>query len=387
MDPGEKEEERMADLRRAVIQRLQALQCAGVEELSHTLAESLLGALHEQETASVSVPSGMPKEPAPDPDRGFQRVVSSASGVSAAGYSPAGTGQPLPWENRADPASGAVLPTAHSSSSSPSSSISASRPGPVSRETSARPQTSGRFGTSGFPQTSGTRRAPAMAPKRLPLSLDIIVPPHEDYSALAEMEDRHEALRLLGEKVARCTRCIDLVGNRTQTVLGTGNPYAELMFLGEAPGADEDRAGIPFVGRAGQLLTKMIENGMQIDRQEKTYICNILRCRPPGNRAPMPEEAFKCRQFLDTQIDIVKPKFICCLGASAAQYLLDTTTTISRMRLREFRYRNATVVCTYHPAYLLRNPSQKNATWQDLQFLMKLMGLPLPPPKEGNAGT
>ncbi|MBO5438604.1 MAG: uracil-DNA glycosylase [Thermoguttaceae bacterium] len=380
----------MADLRRAVIQRLQALQCAGVEELSHTLAESLLGALQEQETAAVSLSSGIQKDPAPDPNRDFQRTVSSAAGTSAAEHTPAGVGQPLPWEKRTVSASGTVLPTAHSSYS-PSSSIPASRPGPVSRETSVRPQISGRSGaaapSSGFPHTSGTRRAPAMAPKRLPLSLDIIVPPHEDYSALAEMEDRHEALRLLGEKVARCTRCIDLVGNRTQTVLGTGNPYAELMFLGEAPGADEDRAGIPFVGRAGQLLTKMIENGMQIDRQEKTYICNILRCRPPGNRAPMPEEAFKCRQFLDTQIDIVKPKFICCLGASAAQYLLDTTTTISRMRLREFRYRNATVVCTYHPAYLLRNPSQKNATWQDLQFLMKLMGLPLPPPKESSAGA
>jgi len=217
-----------------------------------------------------------------------------------------------------------------------------------------------------------------MAPKRLPLSLDVIVPPHEDYSSITQMEDRREALRLLGEKVAACVRCIELVSNRTQTVLGVGNPYAKLMFLGEAPGADEDRQGIPFVGRAGQLLTKMIENGMKINRDEETFICNILRCRPPGNRAPLPEEAFRCRAFLDAQIDIVKPEFICCLGASAAQYLLDTTTTISKMRLKEFSYRGARVVCTYHPAYLLRNPAQKAATWQDLQFLMKLMGLPLP---------
>lgn len=217
-----------------------------------------------------------------------------------------------------------------------------------------------------------------MAPKRSPLSLEIIVPPHEDYSRLIAMEDRHEALRLLGEKVAQCVRCIELVSNRTQTVLGTGNPYAKLLFLGEAPGADEDRQGIPFVGRAGKLLTDMIEKGMKINRSEETYICNILRCRPPGNRAPMPDEAFRCRQFLDTQIDIVKPQFICCLGASAAQYLLDTTTTISKMRQREFHYRTATVVCTYHPAYLLRNPSQKLATWQDLQFLMRLMGLEIP---------
>lgn len=370
----------MADIRRAVIQRLQALQCAGVEELSRTLAEGLLGALRDQETSACRVPSEMPKDPSAGPERGFVKPVSPVPSAEMAApvQGASVSGSALPWEKRVSPVPGAsvspgVFPAVSSSSSLSSSSVS--RSGSVSRETSA------------FPSTSGSRRPVAMAPKHLPLSLEIIIPPHEDYSALAEMEDRHEALRLLGEKVSRCTRCIDLVGNRKQTVLGTGNPYAELMFLGEAPGADEDRAGIPFVGRAGQLLTKMIENGMQIDREEQTYICNILRCRPPGNRAPMPEEAFKCRQFLDTQIDIVKPKFICCLGASAAQYLLDTTTTISRMRLREFRYRNATVVCTYHPAYLLRNPSQKNATWQDLQFLMKLMGLPLPPPKESSAGT
>ncbi len=213
-----------------------------------------------------------------------------------------------------------------------------------------------------------------MAPKKAPVTLEII-PPHEDYTPLIMMEDRREALRILGEKIARCARCIELVSNRTQTVPGTGNPYAELMFLGEAPGADEDRQGVPFVGRAGKLLTTMIENGMKINREEGTYVCNILRCRPPDNRPPLPEEAYRCRQFLDTQIDIVKPKFICCLGASAAQYLLDTTTTISRMRLKEYQYRMATVVCTYHPAYLLRNPAQKAATWQDLQFLMKLMGI------------
>ena len=187
------------------------------------------------------------------------------------------------------------------------------------------------------------------------------------------MEDRVEALRQLGARVARCTKCLPLVGNRTQTVLGDGNPYASLMFIGEAPGADEDRQGVPFVGRAGKLLTDMIEKGMKLSRQNDVYICNILRCRPPANRAPLPIEAATCRPFLDTQIAIVKPKFICCMGASAAQYLLNTTTTISRMRLREFTYAGATVVCTYHPAYLLRNPSQKAAAWADLQFLMKLM--------------
>lgn len=206
--------------------------------------------------------------------------------------------------------------------------------------------------------------------------LPVLKPEVENLEPLFEMEDRHEALRLLAAKVARCTRCLELVANRTQTVLGVGNPYAELMFVGEAPGADEDKQGIPFVGRAGKLLTDMIEKGMKISRMERTYVCNILRCRPPGNRTPLPTEAERCRPFLDAQIAIVRPKFICCLGASAAQNLLSTTTSISRMRGQVYQYRGVSVVCTYHPAYLLRNPSQKAAAWEDLQFLMKLMGIP-----------
>ncbi|MDO4550921.1 MAG: uracil-DNA glycosylase [Planctomycetia bacterium] len=199
--------------------------------------------------------------------------------------------------------------------------------------------------------------------------------PDKTLEKLILMEDREEALRLLGAKVARCTKCLELVANRTQTVLGVGNPYAELMFIGEAPGADEDRQGIPFVGRAGKLLTEMIEKGMKISRLQQTYVCNILRCRPPGNRTPLPKEAEKCRVFLDTQISIVRPKYICCLGASAAQNLLQTTTTISRMRGKIHTYRDIPVICTYHPAYLLRNPSQKKAAWEDLLFLMKTMGI------------
>lgn len=209
-------------------------------------------------------------------------------------------------------------------------------------------------------------------PMKKPAPLPV-VSQEEDLRPLTLLDDREEALRQLGEKVRRCTQCLELVSNRTQTVLGVGNPYARLMFLGEAPGADEDKQGIPFVGRAGKLLTDMIEKGMKISRMQETYICNILRCRPPRNRAPLPMEAANCRRFLDTQIDIVKPEFICCLGASAAQFLLQSTTTISRMRGREYDYRGIRVVCTYHPAYLLRNPSQKVATWEDLQFLMRIM--------------
>lgn len=217
-------------------------------------------------------------------------------------------------------------------------------------------------------------KKPVMKKKEEKPELEVM-PADVELAALAEMPDRAAALALLAKKVARCTRCLELVANRTQTVLGVGNPYAELMFLGEAPGADEDRQGVPFVGRAGKLLTDMIEKGMKISREQDTYVCNILRCRPPANRAPLPDEAQRCRPFLDAQIAIVKPKFICCLGASAAQNLLDTTTTIGRLRGQVHKYRGIPVVCTYHPAYLLRNPSMKAATWEDLKFLMKLMGI------------
>ncbi|MCS7304610.1 MAG: uracil-DNA glycosylase [Thermoguttaceae bacterium] len=190
-------------------------------------------------------------------------------------------------------------------------------------------------------------------------------------------EDRAAALARLAAQVARCRRCPELVRNRTQTVFGSGNPYAQLVFIGEAPGADEDRLGQPFVGAAGQLLTDMIEKGMGLRRSD-VYIMNIVRCRPPGNRTPLPEEAQNCRPFLEKQLAIIQPKFICCLGACAAQNLLGTTEPISRLRGKVHSYQGIPVVCTYHPAYLLRTPSAKRQTWEDLQLLMAIMGLPVP---------
>jgi DNA polymerase len=189
--------------------------------------------------------------------------------------------------------------------------------------------------------------------------------------------DRAADLAALAQRVAACTRCKELAESRTQTVFGTGNVNARLVFLGEAPGADEDRQGKPFVGRAGQLLTDMIEKGMKLRRQE-VYILNILKCRPPGNRTPAIEEADNCREYLDGQLAILRPEFICCLGACAAQNLLKSTTSISQMRGRLFDYQGAKVLCTYHPAYLLRNPPAKRLVWEDLQVLMKAMGLALP---------
>lgn len=182
-------------------------------------------------------------------------------------------------------------------------------------------------------------------------------------------------LEVLQHEVAACTRCEELARTRTQTVFGTGDPRARLCFMGEAPGADEDRLGEPFVGRAGQLLNKIIEACRL--RREEVYICNVIKCRPPGNRNPLPEEASNCRPFLERQLELVQPEFICCLGAVAAQNLLGTQLSIGKLRGKVHAYRGAKVVCTYHPAYLLRNPAAKKDTWEDMKFLMREMGVEL----------
>jgi DNA polymerase len=177
----------------------------------------------------------------------------------------------------------------------------------------------------------------------------------------------------VARKVAACTRCAELARTRTQIVFGVGNPHARLVFLGEAPGADEDRQGVPFVGAAGKLLTDIITKGMKL-RREDVYIMNILRCRPPGNRLPNAVEAGACREYLDAQLAIIRPEFICCLGACAAQNLLGTTTSIGQLRGRFRDYQGIKVLCTYHPAYLLRNPAEKRKVWDDIQILMAEMG-------------
>jgi DNA polymerase len=208
-----------------------------------------------------------------------------------------------------------------------------------------------------------TKNHPVVVPESAPQTVES-APPANRESALEEIRRR----------VARCKRCAELVANRTQTVFGVGNPHARLVFLGEAPGADEDRQGEPFVGRAGQLLNDMITKGMKL-RREEVYILNVLKCRPPENRTPLPDEAAHCREFLDAQLAVIAPQFICCLGAVAAQNLLASTESIGRMRGRVHEYRGAKVVCTYHPAYLLRNPAAKRDTWEDLKLLMREMGL------------
>jgi uracil-DNA glycosylase family 4 len=168
-----------------------------------------------------------------------------------------------------------------------------------------------------------------------------------------------------------CSRCKLHKLGRTQVVFGVGNPEADLMFVGEAPGGDEDIQGIPFVGRAGQLLTKIIE-AIELKRED-VYIANVIKCRPPQNRNPEPDEVETCEPFLFQQIDIIRPTVIVALGKFAAQALLRTLDPISRLRGRVFEYRGAKLVPTFHPAYLLRNPSSKREVWEDMKLVKKLL--------------
>lgn len=176
-------------------------------------------------------------------------------------------------------------------------------------------------------------------------------------------------------EVAACRLCHELATTRKQTVFGVGNLRPRLCFLGEAPGADEDQQGEPFVGAAGKLLTKIIE-ACNLTRQD-VYILNVLKCRPPGNRTPAPDEVANCRGFLERQLELLQPEFICCLGAVAAQNLLETTTPIGRLRGRLHEHEGRQVLCTYHPAYLLRNPAAKRDVWEDMKLLMRAMGTPV----------
>ncbi len=176
--------------------------------------------------------------------------------------------------------------------------------------------------------------------------------------------------------VASCQLC-GLCRTRTQTVFADGTGRSRLMFVGEAPGADEDATGVPFVGRAGQLLTKMIESGMGLSRGD-VYIANVLKCRPPGNRNPEPSEIASCRPYLDAQIGFVKPSVLVALGKFAAQFLLETEEPISRLRGRWGSRSGIPVMPTYHPSFLLRQPDRKKEAWEDLQQVLQKLGLPVP---------
>ena len=194
-------------------------------------------------------------------------------------------------------------------------------------------------------------------------------------AAAVPAADRAAALRIIREEIGDCTRCA-LHKGRNQLVFADGDPNARLMFVGEGPGADEDAQGLPFVGRAGQLLNNMIA-AMGL-RREQVYIANVVKCRPPGNRTPEPEEANTCSPFLFRQIDVVRPRVLVALGATAATYLLGHRQPLAGLRGRVHAFRGMQLIVTYHPAFLLRDPRQKKEAWADLQIAMKELGLKAP---------
>ena len=193
--------------------------------------------------------------------------------------------------------------------------------------------------------------------------------PGADKPSLHEPWNRSTSLGELGDQICACQKCV-LGQTRTKFVFGTGNPNADVMFIGEAPGKDEDEQGEPFVGRAGQLLNKIIA---AVDlKREDVFICNILKCRPPNNRDPLPAEMETCTPYLHKQIELVKPKFIICLGRISAQWLLKTTATLTSLRGRVHDYQGAKLIVTYHPAALLRNPNWKRPAWEDMKLFKNL---------------
>jgi uracil-DNA glycosylase family 4 len=215
--------------------------------------------------------------------------------------------------------------------------------------------------------TSGPRVLPVMAPTGPSL-----------FESIDKVKD--DTLLKIREDMGECTRC-KLHKGRNKIVFGDGSPKAELVFVGEGPGADEDAQGLPFVGRAGKLLTQMIE-AMGLQRKD-VYICNVVKCRPPENRTPEPDEVQTCSPYLLRQIDAINPKVLVCLGAVAAKTLLETTRSISQFRGEWLEWHGRKLMATYHPAYLLRNPNAKGEVWKDLQKVMWELGL-APPKKKSS---
>jgi uracil-DNA glycosylase len=222
------------------------------------------------------------------------------------------------------------------------------------------------FSPQGSESIQGT---PSLMPKTVKPSSVVSASP------VPEIQDKSAALKAIREDIGDCTRC-GLHKGRNKLVFGVGNINADIMFVGEGPGADEDAQGEPFVGRAGQLLNNMISAmGM---KREDVYIANVVKCRPPGNRAPERDEADTCSPFLMRQIDVVKPRVIIALGATAAKNLLAMNDSMANLRGRWYDFRGTKLIVTFHPAYLLRDPRQKKETWKDLQMVMKFLGMKPP---------
>ncbi|MBK5257809.1 MAG: uracil-DNA glycosylase [Vicinamibacteria bacterium] len=215
-------------------------------------------------------------------------------------------------------------------------------------------------------RSADAARSPAASP---PLALPSAPVRSDRDAAAAEL-----SLTAIRDEIGDCKRC-RLCEGRNKIVFGQGNPVADLMFVGEAPGADEDAQGLAFVGRAGQLLTDMVEKGMRIQRSD-VFIANVIKCRPPGNRPPENDEITTCQPFLEAQIKAVRPRVIVALGATAGKFMAKTGDPIARFRGRFASWDDIPVMPTYHPAYLLRTPSAKKTVWEDLKLVMDVLGTP-----------
>ena len=230
------------------------------------------------------------------------------------------------------------------------------------------------------PAQQGAQQQPAAQPANF-FREEPAIPARKAFPAPIQIAEavppaqRAAALEMIREEIGDCRRC-PLHKGRNRLVFADGDPNARLMFVGEGPGADEDAQGLPFVGRAGQLLNNMI-SAMGLKR-EQVYICNVVKCRPPSNRTPEPEEAHTCLPFLMRQIDVVRPQVIVALGATAATYLLGVRQPLAGLRGRVHAVRGTQLIVTYHPAYLLRDPRQKKEAWADLQMAMNELGLKAP---------
>jgi len=320
-----------ADFQRALRQTLQLYRLAGIEQFPRIVVTPPPGATAAPAAGpgSPTPPAGRPGEPPWRTGRASPAPSGAPSGIAPPESLPAG---PMPLGKT--PPGG--VPT-----------------GPVSD-----PRT-----TPGGPVDT-----PIFRPSGVLLPLN--APP-----SAATRDERRVTLEQVDLEVRDCRQCDELATTRTKTVFGVGDPAARILFLGEAPGADEDRQGEPFVGAAGQLLNSIIE-ACRLTREE-IYICNVLKCRPPGNRVPHLQECRNCRPFLDRQLATVDPDFIICWGTVAAQNLLQTTQAIGKLRRQFFRHGRARVLCTYHPSYLLRTPSAKKDVWEDMKLWRLEMGVDL----------
>ena len=252
--------------------------------------------------------------------------------------------------------------SSYGESSLPKIARASESPKPASAASSNAPR------PASFMSSSAARPAtPSAAPR---LSLPPVAAGPSLFESVARIDG--DTLLKIREDLGDCTRC-KLHKTRTNIVFADGNPHAQLVFVGEGPGHDEDLQGLPFVGRAGKLLTQMIE-AMGLQRKD-VYICNVVKCRPPENRLPEKDEVAECSPFLLRQLDTINPRVIVCLGACAAQTLLETNRGISQFRGEWLEFRGKKLMATYHPAYLLRNPSAKSEVWKDLQKVMAVLGL------------